>query len=156
MRSTPAVRLPHWSLPPTCTRTAELVEEVQVVVRLKQHVAELGVADALFAVFQPCPHGLLGHHRVDREVLANIAQVFDQRHLAQPVGVVHQQRAVFPLEREKTLELAADMLSVFGDLLGAEQHPLFRFARWDRQSCLCRRPPAAADDGPRAENAPAS
>src|SRR5690348_2526377 len=108
-------------------RTVEMVEEMQEVDRLEDHVAELGVRDALGTVFQPRAHGLLGDHHIDGEVLADVAQVLDQRHLAEPVGVVHHHRAVLALEREKRFELAANQLGVRVYLLSAEQHALLRF-----------------------------
>ena len=48
-RSIPAVMLPHWSLPPTCNWQPKLLVQMNKVVRLQQHIAELGVADAAFA-----------------------------------------------------------------------------------------------------------
>ena len=50
IRSVPAVRLPHWSLPPVCSVQPYSPEQLQVVHALQDLVAELGVADALVAV----------------------------------------------------------------------------------------------------------
>ena len=49
----PATMLPYWSEPDDLQRAAQAALQVQEVVRLQQHVAELGVADALLAVLQP-------------------------------------------------------------------------------------------------------
>ncbi len=71
------VMLPHWSLPPTWSRQPYVVEEMEVVVGLEQHVAELGERDPLIWTLQPGPDRLLGHHLVDGEVLADVPQELD-------------------------------------------------------------------------------
>ena len=58
MRSMPAVMLPHWSEPPTCSSQPWSLVQHAVVVGLQQHVAELGEGDAglaLDAGFGPTP-----------------------------------------------------------------------------------------------------
>ncbi|CAB5009711.1 unannotated protein [freshwater metagenome] len=49
------------------------------IVGLEQHVAELGVRDAVLAL-DPAAHGVLGGHLVHREVFANVAQELEHRH----------------------------------------------------------------------------
>ena len=66
---------------------AVLVVELQKVVGLQEHVAELGVRDAILPL-QPRLHRVLRHHVVDGEVLADIAQEVHHRNRRQPVGVV--------------------------------------------------------------------
>ena len=57
---------------------AAVVEvEPEEVVGLEQHVAELGVGDALVRTLEAALDGLLGHHLVDREVLAHVAEVLE-------------------------------------------------------------------------------
>jgi hypothetical protein len=53
---------------------AKMVVQVDEVVRLQQHVAELGVAHAAVGPFEPRADGILGQHHVDREVLAHVAK----------------------------------------------------------------------------------
>ena len=65
--------------------------QFDVVVGLQQHVAELGVGDAV--AVQPPPDGVAIQHHVDREVLAEIAQELDRRHRARPLEVVGDDRA---------------------------------------------------------------
>ena len=73
--------LPHWSLAPELQSAALIVVQAQEVVGLEQHVAELGVGDPLLGTLQPGPHRLLGHHLVDGEVLADVAQELDEAEL---------------------------------------------------------------------------
>ena len=100
-------------------RAAERAAQVQEVVCLQQHVAELGVADALLAVLQALAHRVLLDHRVHGEVLAGIAQHLDEAELLEPVGVVQQQRAGrrARVEIEEALEHAALPGDVGFDLL---------------------------------------
>src|SRR4029079_12623446 len=81
--------------------------EVQKIVRLEQHVAELRVADALLAVLQALAHAVLLDHHIDREVLAYVAQHLDVRELLEPVRVVDEHRTVAAAEIEDPLEDAA-------------------------------------------------
>ncbi len=104
-----------------------ILVEAQEVDRLDDHVAELGVGDARIAL-QPRAHGLLGHHRVDAEVLADVAQVLDQVDLCEPVEIVDHQRGVRAGEVEVTFELAARDGGVAGDLLHGLQVALSRLA----------------------------
>ncbi len=70
-------------------------------------------------------HRLLGHHLVDREVLADVAQELEGRDGAQPVGVVEQEGAV---EIEELAELGPDALQVALDRLEGEQLALVLLA----------------------------
>ena len=79
IRSMPATMLPHWSEPADLHASRRAFVQVQEVVRLQQHVAELGVADALLAALQALAHRVLLDHHVDREVLADVAQHLDER-----------------------------------------------------------------------------
>jgi hypothetical protein len=79
--------------------------EVLEVGRLDQHVAELGERQA---AVQPRRDRVLGEHVRDREVLADVPQPVDQPDLAEPVEVVHHQRAAVAGRRgevEEALEL---------------------------------------------------
>ena len=60
--------------------------QLDVVVGLQQHVAELRVGDPL--TFQPSPNGVPIQHHVDREVFTDVAQQLDRRHRAGPLEVV--------------------------------------------------------------------
>ena len=100
---------------------AFLVVQVEKVVGLQQHVAELGEGDAFFAV-DAVAHRVLGDHVVDGEMLAGIAQEIDQRQRHQPVGVVHHPgRVAFDFEIEEVGQLFLDRLDVGLDLLARQQ-----------------------------------
>ena len=77
-------------------------EELEVVHRLQQHVAELGVADA---ALEPRPDDLAGQHAVDREVLADVAEEVDRREVRGPLVVVDHRRGVVALEGQERLDL---------------------------------------------------
>ena len=98
---------------------------MQEVVRLQEHVAELGVADPLIAAFQPRPHGVLADHLVDAEELADVAQELGEPHLAQPGRIVHEGDGAEPLvgSCEEVLDLGADGRGVALQRSGVEQDP---------------------------------
>jgi hypothetical protein len=114
--------LPHWSLPPVCR------VQVQEVVGLQQHVAELGEADAVLPL-QAGADRFLGDHIINREVLAGIPQEIHQVERKQPVGVIDQPgRVAFDLKVEQVGQLWLDRFDVGFDLLAGEQLPLVNLA----------------------------
>ena len=95
--------------------------EVTEVVGLQQHVAELGVRDAVLAV-EARAHGILGDHLIDREVLADVTKELEHRDGVRPVGVVDQCRLERTgLEVEQLAELHLDALDVVPQRLVVEQ-----------------------------------
>ena len=60
-------------------RAAVPLVQLHVVVGLQQHVAELGVGDAV--TFEPAPDRVAVEHHVHREVLADVAEELDRRQL---------------------------------------------------------------------------
>ena len=92
------------------------------VVRLKQHVAELGERQP---AREPDLDGVLVEHVRDREVLAGVTQEVDERDLAEPVQVVGQDRAlVAGREIEEPLELPTDRDHVVRERLAVQEVPL--------------------------------
>ncbi len=61
-------------------------------------------------------------------MLADVAQVFDERHLAEPVQVIDHDGGVRPLEIQIATELLAHALGVLPHLLAREQHALLILA----------------------------
>jgi hypothetical protein len=61
------------------------------VVGLQQHVREFRVADPVVTL-EPAANGVLAHHVVDSQVLADVAKKLEVPKPAQPVGVVDQHR----------------------------------------------------------------
>ena len=57
---------------------------------LQEHVGKLGVADAHLAILHAGAYAFLGHHAVDGEVLANVAQEIEIGNTCRPVGVIQQ------------------------------------------------------------------
>ena len=53
----------------------------------KQHVAELGVADARLAVFHARADAFLGDHLVDGKMLADVAQKIEERNARRPLAL---------------------------------------------------------------------
>ena len=110
---------------PELQRHAVAPLELEEIVRLEQHVGELGVGDARI---HPRAHRLLLQHVIDGEMLSDVAQEIHEMQRVQPHRVVAHARRVRPLEREESLELAADPVRVRGDLLRREQLSFCRFA----------------------------
>jgi hypothetical protein len=97
------------------------LEQVPEVVRLDQHVAELGVRNALL---HPAGHRLLPQHQAEGEVLARVAEEVHQVQAAEPVGVVPEPRRVGALEGQEALQLLHERLRVPVDLLQRHDRPL--------------------------------
>ena len=114
---------PHGDVAPLVAATdlqfaAVVLVQAQEVVGLEEHVAELGVADALVRSLEARLDRLLAHHLVDREVLAHVAQELEGGECGQPVGVVEQQG---PVEIEELAQLGPDPLEVGLDGLEVEE-----------------------------------
>ncbi len=73
---------------------AKLPLEMDEIVGLEEHVAELGVAHSRVAPLQAAADGVLGEHDVDGKMLADVAEEFEISEAAHPVVVVHQQRGI--------------------------------------------------------------
>ena len=95
---------------------------MQEVVSLQQHVAELGVANAVVALFQPSPHRIPLDHLVHREVLPDIPQKLQQIQRTKPVGIVHQQPVVVGRQIEEPRQLHPDRDSILSRRLRRQQH----------------------------------
>ena len=109
-------------------RAAVALVQLHVVVGLQQHVAELGVGDAL--ALEPAPDRVAVEHHVDREVLADVAEELDRRQLARPGQVVLDDRAGRRIvEVDEALELTADPVGPVGDGVGGVQGALAGVAR---------------------------
>ena len=113
---------------------------MEEVVGLQEHVAELLVGDALLPL-EAGPHRVLGHHLVDPEVLADVAQEVGEAQLPQPLGVVDH----LDLGAEDALDLGPDAGGVGLDLLGRHRRALGVLAAGVAHQ---RRAPAEEDDGP--------
>ena len=116
------------------------VVEVQAeeVVGLQQHVAELGVGDPLVRALEAALDRLLGHHLVDREVLAHVAQELEGRSVPSQSALLSSRAR--PSSRSRNwpswgriaCEVALDGLR--GRAAGARPA-----CRPGRRSCRCRR-----------------
>jgi hypothetical protein len=80
--------------------------------------------------FEARAHRVLGHHVIDRQVLADVAQELEEADAACPVGVVddHGASGAAP-EVQETRELRPDTGEVLRDLVVAEQVALDALAR---------------------------
>ena len=108
-------------------RALALAKQVQEVVGLEQHVAELGERQPRF---ESRLHRLLLQHDVHREVLADVAQEIDHALLDQPLGVVQQQRGRGTgAEFQKPRGLVAHAMHVLADFFLGEQRALARLPR---------------------------
>ena len=99
-----------------------MLVQVDEVVGLEEHVAELGVAQPAVGPFQAALDRVLGEHHVDGEVLADVAEELQVAEAAHPVVVVHQQgRMGAAVEVEKPLKLPLDRRHVrLEDLQGKQ------------------------------------
>ena len=86
-----------------------MAAQVIKIVGLQEHVAELGVADAIVAIFHAGADRFLGHHGVDREVLAHVPQEFEVGDGPEPIEIVHQAcRIARRIEVEESGQLLLD------------------------------------------------
>ena len=102
---------------------AQVLVEVGVVVGLQEHVAELGVGDAVLPG-HPGLHAVAGHHLVHGDVLAHVAQEVEQAELARPSQVVDQLPGALGPEDPPDLGLDGGHVGRHG--LRVEQVPLLR------------------------------
>src|SRR6478609_9041048 len=109
---------------------AVLLEEMQEIVSLQEHVAELGVTDALLAVLQAIPDRVLLDHHVDREVLADVAQHLQVADALEPIRVVQDDGCIRSAEIQQALEDRALAGHVLLDLLERHQGALRVLAGW--------------------------
>ena len=96
--------------PAELQRHAVAPAELEEVVRLEQHVRELGVRDARV---HARAHRVLLQHVVHGEVLADVAQEVHQVQRVQPLRVVAHARRARSLEVEEALELRCGSPSAF-------------------------------------------
>ena len=107
------------------------IEQMQEVVGLQQHVAELGEGDPLTLPIQAGLHRLLRHHLIDGEVLPDVPEELEERHGSQPVGVVEQEClrvAGAGAEVEESAQLPSDPLEVGSQIRLGQQRPFLRLA----------------------------
>ena len=98
------------------------VEQLQIIARLQERVAEFGERDA-FAFQAPLDRFLL-QQVVHGEMLARIAQKAEQVERRQPVGVVdHAGGIVRRVEIEELLELGTNAGDVPLDLITRDEGP---------------------------------
>src|SRR3954452_17925739 len=105
--------------------TALVLVQPPVVEGLQEHVGELGVRDPVLAL-DPGLDRLAGEHLVDRDVLADVPQEGQQRHVPGPVVVVDE--LPLPLGAEHPAHLLLDGGEVGAQRVLVEQVPLFAAA----------------------------
>ena len=94
-----------------------LMEPV-VVISLHQLVGEFGITESGFAL-DPFAHTVLGHHVVDRDVLADVTQELEDRERGGPVVIVDEPRRIRGhAEVEELGQLRLDAGDVVLDLGG--------------------------------------
>ncbi len=97
--------------------------------RLKQHVTELGVADAGFPILHASAHTFFGNHLVDREMFADLAQKIEISQRLSPRDIIQQPcRIGLRAEVEEFLELRFNPRHIGCQHFSREQLPLLRFA----------------------------
>ena len=116
--------------------------EDEEVVALQQLVAELGERDAGLHAFL---HAVLGHHVVDGDVLAHVADEIEEEVVLHPVVVVEYLGTVDGVvEVEEARKLPLDAVDVVLYLVGGEQ-----FALGGLEGGVANHAGGAADDGQR-------
>ena len=94
-------------------------------------VGELGERHAVALAVEALLHGVFGHHVIDRDALADVADEVEERELLHPVVVVHQTGGVrrIGVEVEQLGQLPLDGLLVVAQRRLVEQVALLRLAR---------------------------
>ena len=96
--------------------------QAQEVVGLEQHVGELREGKPHVVAIQTALDRILGHHLIDGEMLAHVAQKVGQRHGGEPFGVVEEQGLGLSGARrevEETAQLLANSFDIGVELLPA-------------------------------------
>ena len=85
--------------------------EAEVVVGLQEHVGELGVRDGFVWIFDALFDGFFGHHVVDGDVFADLAEEIDVAHVGIEVFVVDDFKIkIMTRQLTKMLEHALDLV----------------------------------------------
>ena len=121
-----------------------VLEQVQEVVRLEQHVGELREGKPLL-VLETSLHELRADQIVDGEVLPDVTQELEQRLGTEPIDVVEHQRPVGAFEIKEAPELGADPNDVLGNPLHGLELAFLRLA-----AGIAHHPGAPADERDRA------
>ena len=91
------------------------------VVRLEEHVAEFGVAEAVFR-FEAALDGIFGQHDVNLKHLSDVAKELEIGEAFEPVVVVDEQGAVIVVFKvDETRQLRLDAVDVVLDLVESEE-----------------------------------
>ena len=115
----PLTMLPHWSEPHP-HRAAVAAVQFHEVVGLEDHVVELQERQFLVAL-EPHADAVHGHHPVDGEMPADVAQHLDVVELRQPRGVVdHGGGVADPVESKESRKRLLDAGLVLLDLIEGE------------------------------------
>ena len=97
--------------------------QVQEIVTLHQLVREFGERHAVAFAVEAFLHGILGHHVVDCDVLANVANEVKERKLTHPVVIVNQYGGIVAslVEIKELLQLFSDTGLVVTQGVGIQQ-----------------------------------
>lgn len=106
-----------------------VLAQMSKIVRLQQHVRELGVRDAVLALHTGS-HRFLGHHLIDREVLADVTQEVEGTHRRSPVRIVDESRSMGSVEVEDFLQLLLHLSDVVSQRLAIEQVAFLTSPAW--------------------------
>ena len=107
-----------------------MLKQVHEVVRLQQHVAKFGVGDAVLAADAGLDR-IFGHHVIDGEMLAHVAQKFHHAELAEPGGVIHNPgRVALDLKVQNAGKLLLDAFQVGLHFVQGEQVAFGGTAAW--------------------------
>jgi hypothetical protein len=99
--------------------------ELGKVVGLQDHVGELGKADPRALALDTLLYRLLLHHRIDRKVLADIAQEGEHIEILGPVEVIDHDRGLTPrIKVDKPGHLRTNLVDPASDDIGGIQLPL--------------------------------
>ncbi len=108
---------------------AVMFVEVDEIVGLEQHVAELGITQAGVGPFQPRLDRIFGQHDIDGKMLADVAQEFEVAEAAHPIVVVDQQgRGRTAVEIEEPPQLLFHAGNIGAEDLDVQEVTLFALA----------------------------
>src|SRR5882724_3412641 len=90
-----------------------MLGQVIIIIGLQQHITELGVGNAAFAILQARADGIFLDHPIDGKMFSDIAQKIEKFEFGSPCCVINESCLIFARSKiKKLLKLNSDLCQV--------------------------------------------